>query len=69
MRAELASAFVCAELGLPPDLEQHASYIDGWLEALRGDKRAVFRAASAAQSIADWILALIPNPNAEGSES
>ncbi|NFV80684.1 ArdC family protein [Magnetospirillum aberrantis] len=69
LRAELASAFVCAELGLPPDLEQHASYIDGWLEALRGDKRAVFRAASAAQGIADWILALIPNPNAEGSVS
>lgn len=62
LRAELASAFVCAELGLPTELEQHASYIGGWLEALTHDKREVFRAAAVAQGIADWVLALIPQP-------
>lgn len=60
LRAELASAFVCAELGLPTELEQHASYIGGWLEALKHDKREVFRAAAVAQGIADWVLALPP---------
>ncbi len=69
LRAELASAFVCAELGLPTELEQHASYIEGWLTVLAGDKREVFRAASAAQRIADWIFALIPNQNTEGNIS
>lgn len=69
LRAELASAFVCAELGLPTELEQHASYIEGWLTALAGDKRKVFRAASAAQGIADWIFTLIPNQNTDGNIS
>jgi antirestriction protein ArdC len=53
----LASAFVCAELGLA-ELEQHASYIEGWLSVLRGDKREVFRAASVAKVIADWMFTL-----------
>lgn len=60
LRAELASAFVCAELGLPTQLEQHASYMSGWLDALKHDKREIFRAAAVAQGIADWVLALIP---------
>lgn len=55
LRAELASAFVCAELGLPTELEQHASYIGGWLDALKHDKREIFRAAAVAQGIADWV--------------
>jgi antirestriction protein ArdC len=33
----------------------HARYISSWLEILRGDKRAVFTAASKAQEIADWM--------------
>src|SRR5712671_6155216 len=30
LRAELASAFVASELGIPTDIPQHASYIDSW---------------------------------------
>lgn len=56
LRAELASAFLAGELGISGELEQHASYIDGWLDVLRQDKRELFRAAADAQRIADWCL-------------
>ncbi len=56
LRAELASAFLGAELGIRHDLEQHATYLDSYLGLLRGDHREIFRAARDAQAIADLIL-------------
>jgi antirestriction protein ArdC len=55
--AELASAFIGATIGLPADhIEDHASYIGGWLKAV-GDKPSAFlTAASKAQAAADWVL-------------
>lgn len=61
LRAELASVFVCSELGIPPDLEQHASYIESWIKALRHDKREIFRASADAQKAADWCLSHHPD--------
>ncbi|WP_018899532.1 zincin-like metallopeptidase domain-containing protein [Rhizobium sp. 2MFCol3.1] len=61
--AELGSAFLCADLGITPELEprpDHASYIDGWLNVLRGDKRAIFQAAAHAQRAADYLHYLQP---------
>jgi antirestriction protein ArdC len=54
--AELGSAFLCAALGIAPTV-RHADYIAGWLEVLRGDVRAIFRAASAGSAAAEWLLA------------
>jgi antirestriction protein ArdC len=54
--AELGSAFLCATLGIVPSV-RHADYIGAWLEVLREDNRAIFRAASAASKAADWLLA------------
>ena len=59
--AELTSCMVGTVLGLPCDVENHASYLQSWLDVLREDKRAVFRAAAAAQKAADWMLALHPD--------
>ena len=59
--AELTSCFVGTVLMLPCDLENHASYLQSWLTVLRGDRRAIFRAAAAAQKAADWMLALHPD--------
>ncbi len=56
LRAELASAFLGAELGIVHDLEPHAAYLDGYLELLRNDNREIFRAARDAQGIAELIL-------------
>jgi antirestriction protein ArdC len=55
--AELASAFIGAHIGLPADhLEDHASYIGGWLKALGDNPSAFLTAASRAQAAADWVL-------------
>lgn len=54
--AEMGSAFLCASLGITPTV-RHSDYLASWLEVLREDNRAIFRAASAASKAADWILA------------
>lgn len=53
--AEMGSAFLCAALGIVPTV-RHADYIASWLEVLREDNRAIFRAASAATKAVDWLL-------------
>lgn len=60
LRAELVSAFVGNELGIPAEIDQHASYISSWLDVLRKDKREIFRAAADAQRISDYLLAFHP---------
>lgn len=55
--AELGSAFVSAELQLETEPKSdNAPYVEGWLRALKGDKRAIFTAASRAQEAMDWLL-------------
>jgi len=53
--AEMASAFLCAELGIVPTV-RHADYIGCWLDVLREDARAIFRAASKASKAAGYLL-------------
>lgn len=53
--AEMASAFVCATLGIVPTV-RHADYLGAWLTVLRADCRAIFRAASQAAKAADLVL-------------
>lgn len=54
--AEMTSAFVCAALGIMPTV-RHADYLGSWLEVLREDSRAIFRAASQASKAAEFIRA------------
>lgn len=63
--AEMGSAFLCAALGITPTV-RHADYLAGWLEVLREDNRAIFRAASAASKAADFLLALRDEAMTEG---
>jgi antirestriction protein ArdC len=51
----MCSAFACAELGIVPTV-RHADYIGTWLEVLKNDNRAIFRAASKASKAADFLL-------------
>jgi len=60
LRAELASAFVAGELGIPADIPHHASYIANWIKPLKDDKREIFRAAAEAQRIASMVLGFHP---------
>ena len=64
--AELGSAFLCADLGITPEIrDDHAAYIAAWLKVLKGDKRFVFSAASHAQRAADYLHSLQPRAIAE----
>jgi antirestriction protein ArdC len=57
--AELSSAMLGAELGLPvAHLDHHASYIGNWLELLRADDRAIMTAAAKAEEASRLLLAL-----------
>src|SRR3546814_10767876 len=40
----------------PTEREDHAAYVASWLRALRDDKRAIVRAANAAQAASELIL-------------
>jgi hypothetical protein len=64
--AELGSAFLCADLGITPEVrEDHAAYIASWLTVLKGDRRFIFTAASHAQRSADYLHGLQPNASDE----
>jgi antirestriction protein ArdC len=60
MIAEIGAAMLCAQLGMEPtEREDHAAYVASWLAALRNNKRAIFRAATAAQAASEYMLAHI----------
>ncbi|WP_341905900.1 zincin-like metallopeptidase domain-containing protein [Polaromonas sp. YR568] len=64
--AELSSAFLGAQLGMPMAasmMESHASYMASWLTVLKRDKNEIFRAAAEAQKIADYLAAWAPLPD------
>lgn len=57
--AELSSAMLGAELGLPvTHLDSHASYIEHWLKLLRQDDRAILTAAAKAEEASGLLLKL-----------
>lgn len=57
--AELGAAFLCADLGITPEVQpDHAAYLAHWLQVLKEDKRAIFSAAAHAQRAADYVQAL-----------
>lgn len=66
--AELGSCFLCADLGIAPELEpraDHASYLDSWLKVLADDKRAIFSAAAHAQRAVAFLHGLQPATSEE----
>ena len=54
--AEMGAAFLCAENRIQGEL-RHAGYIANWLQVMRDDSRAVFKAAALAQKAVDYINA------------
>ena len=61
--AELGSCFLCADLGIAPELEprpDHASYLQSWLSVLANDKRVIFQAAAHAQRAVSFLHSLQP---------
>ena len=65
--AELSSAMLGAELGLPvTHLDSHASYIEHWLKLLRDDDRAILTAAAKAEEASSLLLKLGGRVTADG---
>ena len=56
--AEMTSAFLCAEMGIDNnDLANNsAAYLQGWINALKGDAKLIITAASAAQKAFNFII-------------
>lgn len=53
--AELGSAFLLAELNVQGEVENHASYLDAWLTALKNDVSYLFKASSYASKAVSYL--------------
>jgi antirestriction protein ArdC len=59
--AELGAAFLCADLGITPEvMVDHAAYIDHWLKALKDDRKLIFSAAAHATRAVEFLKAKQP---------
>src|SRR3546814_3499241 len=68
-RAEMTSALLGADLGLPTDhLDDHAAYIGSWLTVLRRDNRALMTAAARAEAAAGYLLRAARIDTAKGDD-
>lgn len=68
--AELSSAFLGAELGLPVEhLDHHASYLASWLRVLRADSRAILTVAAKAEEAASMLLRLARGANLDSGQA
>ncbi|MGV1016835.1 MAG: ArdC family protein [Fluviibacter phosphoraccumulans] len=56
LRAELASYFMSAQIGIAHDPERHASYVGGWIKALKSDPNEIFRASKDAERMTQYVL-------------
>nr|WP_223568943.1 zincin-like metallopeptidase domain-containing protein [Agrobacterium tumefaciens] len=66
--ADIGASFLCADLGIVPELEprpDHASYVASWLKLLEGDRRAIFQAAAHAQRAVAYLQDLQPQADTE----
>jgi len=56
--AELSATMLCAVLGIEEQpREDHAQYLQAWLQHLRSDKGAIFKAAAKASKATEYLLA------------
>lgn len=71
--AEIGACMAMCELNLPTttNLENHAAYLQNWLEALKADSKFIFKAAAQANKAVDHILSYSRTPEAvsESAES
>ncbi len=61
LAAEIASCYVSTELGIPQGetLGNHVAYLKDWLDALKGDRNFIFKAAKQASRVTDYLLGFV----------
>jgi antirestriction protein ArdC len=66
--AELGASVLCGVCGIAPaTIDNSASYLQSWINVLRGDSRLIVSASSAAQKAADYILGKKPDAGKTGA--
>jgi len=58
LRAEIASMLLGQELHIGHDPSKHASYVASWVKVIRNDPLEIFRAASDAEKIHEYVVGL-----------
>lgn len=58
LRAEISSMMLAGEIGLPHNTDNHAAYVQSWIQVLEEDPREIFRAAADAEKILEYVMAL-----------
>lgn len=66
--AEIGSCFLCLELGIVPDFNNSSAYVEGWLEAMKGDSNLIFKAAAEAQKAVDFIKERVASKETGGEQ-
>ncbi|GJM64612.1 ArdC family protein [Persicobacter diffluens] len=57
LTAELGAAYLCGEADISEQvIENQAAYLQGWLKALKNDKKMIFEAAAKATKAAKYII-------------
>jgi antirestriction protein ArdC len=56
--AELGAAFICAEIGIQGQHDQHVSYLASWLKHFKSDTSFLFKAAAAASKAHRFIATM-----------
>ena len=61
LRAEISSMMTTRELGIPHDPNQHAAYVENWIQVLKDDPAEIIHASRDAAKIKDFIMAFEQN--------
>lgn len=56
LRAEIASMIIGDELNIGHDSNQHVAYVESWIKILQDEPKEIFRAASDAEKIQNYVL-------------
>ena len=58
--AEIGACYLCSELGIPTNDENHHAYLDGWLRKMKKDSSFIFKASAQASRATDYIMSFKP---------
>lgn len=60
--AEIGACYICSELNIPTNDENHHAYLNGWLQRMKQDSSFIFKASSQASRAADYIMSFSKEP-------
>lgn len=58
LRAKISGMMLSAELGIGQSADNHAAYVRSWIKTLEDDPRELFRAATDAEKILNYVMSM-----------